>query len=570
MTTTRWLGIGRVLVLAVVGLLAMGGRAVAQDPIRAALENALAGGGANIPNLPPQGAWGEIINVTDRWMVVQNHAGQQFPIAFEDIQEFLVRWPSAIEEISPQALIEAVGTRHALDRSPSVYKAGNPLKLLLAGYSGARNTGGDVRVEEMIRQIRHVLGDDNLELTLTTVDPKLTAGYFRTVKQVALPTTEVTRGDIAVRVAATGTVEPINPVEIKSKAGGAIIRMPVEVGSVVKPKELLAQIDPRDVKNRFDQAMADDVVTAATLVKAMRDQARNDTLFARKVITISEHESTKSTVATARAEMVNRRTNLDIARQNLEDATIEAPIGGTIVSRPVTLGSIVTPATGNANGTTMMTIADLSRVRMRVTIDEVEMGNVRVGQTASVAVDAFPDHKFNGVIEKVEPQAVVTQGVTFFPVQVTIDNREGLLMPGMNGEVTIKAADLANVTQIPIDAIRATNELAPVARMFAIPVDTLMGQLRRDLVASEGTAGIPGRYVIVAKADGTYEMRLVKLGPTDLRVQQVLDGVKEGEKLVLLGSIITSRPAVPPKLVIAENMRRGASATNAPMSAGPA
>ncbi len=86
------------------------------------------------------------------------------------------------------ALIEAVGTRHALDRSPSVYEAGNPLKLLLAGYSGARNTGGDVRVEEMIRQIRHVLGDDNLELTLTTVDPKLTAGYFRTVKQVELPT----------------------------------------------------------------------------------------------------------------------------------------------------------------------------------------------------------------------------------------------------------------------------------------------------------------------------------------------------------------------------------------------
>lgn len=109
MTTTRWLGIGRVLGLAVVGLLAVGQRASAQDPIRAAMEEALGGGGANIPSLPPQGAWGEIINVTDRWMVVQNHAGQQFPIAFEDIQEFLVRWPSAIEEISPQALIEAVG-----------------------------------------------------------------------------------------------------------------------------------------------------------------------------------------------------------------------------------------------------------------------------------------------------------------------------------------------------------------------------------------------------------------------------------------------------------------------------
>jgi HlyD family secretion protein len=365
-------------------------------------------------------------------------------------------------------------------------------------------------------------------------------------------------------VQATGTVEPINPVEIKSKAGGAIIKLPVEVGSVVKAREQLAQIDPRDVKNKLDQAQADDVVTAATLQKALRDQARNDTLFARKVITIAEQQQTKSTLASAQADMVNRRAQLDIARQNLEDATIEAPIGGTIITRPVTLGSIVTPATGSANGTTLMSIADLSRVRMRVTIDEVEMGNIRVGQTASVAVVAFPDHTFNGVIEKVEPQAVVTQGVTFFPVQITIDNREGLLMPGMNGEVTIKAADLTNVVQVPIDAIRATNELAPVSRMFSIPVDTLAGQLRRDLVASDGTSGIPGRYVVVAKPDGTYEMRLVKLGPTDLRVQQVIDGVKEGEKVLLLGSIITSRPPVPPKLVIAENMRRGAAATNAP------
>ncbi len=86
------------------------------------------------------------------------------------------------------ALIETAGTRHALDRSPSVYKAGDPLKLLLAGYVGTRNTGADVRVEEMIRQFRHVLGDDNLELSIMTVNEKLSAGYFRTVRQIEMPT----------------------------------------------------------------------------------------------------------------------------------------------------------------------------------------------------------------------------------------------------------------------------------------------------------------------------------------------------------------------------------------------
>jgi polysaccharide pyruvyl transferase WcaK-like protein len=90
--------------------------------------------------------------------------------------------------IATDGLIEAAGTRYALDKSPAKYKPGAPLKLFFAGYSGTRNTGADVRVEEMIRQVRHVLGDDDIELTISTVDPKLTAGYFRTVKQVELPT----------------------------------------------------------------------------------------------------------------------------------------------------------------------------------------------------------------------------------------------------------------------------------------------------------------------------------------------------------------------------------------------
>ena len=116
-------------------------------------------------------------------------------------------------------------------------------------------------------------------------------------------------------------------------------------------------------------------------------------------------------------------------------------------------------------------------------------------------------------------------------------------MPGMNGEVTIKAADLKNVLQVPIDAIRATNELAPVSRMFSMPVDTLTNQLRRDLVATRRQDGDSwplrgGRSC----PNNTYEMRLVKLGPTDLKVVQVIDGLKEGDKVVTLGAIIAARP----------------------------
>lgn len=374
-----------------------------------------------------------------------------------------------------------------------------------------------------------------------------------------LPTIAVGRGDISVRVQATGVVEPINPVEIKSKAGGVVIEEPVEVGSKVNRGDLLAQIDPRDVRNAFEQALADDVVTAMEMERALRDRTRKDSLFKYKVISQASWDSTKAAIATATSNLVSRRATLDLRRQSLEDATVRAPISGTIVSRPVTQGQIVTAATSANGGTTLMSLADLGRVRMRVTIDEVEMANIRVGLPATVAIDAFPDHPFNGVIEKIEPQAVVTQGVTFFPIMVSIDNREGLLMPGMNGEVIVRSADLKDVLQVSIDAIRATNELAPVSRMFNIPVDTLIGQLRRDLVSSEGTTGIPGRYAVVKMPDNSWEMRLVRLGPSDLKVVQILEGLKEGDQVLALGTILASKPATPPKLQIASNMQRGAS-----------
>jgi polysaccharide pyruvyl transferase WcaK-like protein len=96
--------------------------------------------------------------------------------------------PDRALQVAMDALIEAAGTRYALDRSPSTYKPGSPLKLLFAGYVGTRNTGADVRVEEMIRQFRTILGDDNLELAIMTVNEELSAGYFRTVKQIEMPT----------------------------------------------------------------------------------------------------------------------------------------------------------------------------------------------------------------------------------------------------------------------------------------------------------------------------------------------------------------------------------------------
>ncbi|MEO6877501.1 MAG: biotin/lipoyl-binding protein, partial [Gemmatimonadaceae bacterium] len=115
-------------------------------------------------------------------------------------------------------------------------------------------------------------------IPLILIATSLVACQAKTTTVSSLPTTAVTRGDVNVRVAATGVVEPINPVDVKSKASGMIIQLPVEVGSLVKKSDLLAQVDPRDVKNEYDQAVADDVVSNASLQAALRDRARKDSL----------------------------------------------------------------------------------------------------------------------------------------------------------------------------------------------------------------------------------------------------------------------------------------------------
>ena len=146
---------------------------------------------------------------------------------------------------------------------------------------------------------------------VASVAGALAACKAKTTGPAPLPAATVSRGDITVRVQATGSVEPINPVDVKSKAQGMILRMPVEVGTRVEKGALIAQIDPRDVKNQFDQAMADDVVSAATLNKVLRDQSRKDSLFVVHVITAAEHDSSRSATAAARSDMVSKRAKRD-------------------------------------------------------------------------------------------------------------------------------------------------------------------------------------------------------------------------------------------------------------------
>jgi len=296
----------------------------------------------------------------------------------------------------------------------------------------------------------------------------------------AIPTEAVEKRDIQVTVDATGTVEPIDLVEVKSKASGQIVKMPVEVGTVVKTGDLLAQVDPVDVRNQYNQSRAALAAAQAKVTVSSAQKKRAEDLFGSGVITAPEHESAVIDYANSQSALVAARTNMDLARARLEDATVRAPIAGTVLSQAVAVGQVIASATSSVSGgTTLLTMADLSRIRVRVMVSETDVGNVQAGQPASVSVDAFPNRSFQGMVEKIEPQAVVDQSVTSFPVLVSLENPGGVLLPGMNGEVTILVAQRNDVLAVPMDAVRSVREVPAIAVALGLDADSVRAQLTR-------------------------------------------------------------------------------------------
>jgi HlyD family secretion protein len=305
----------------------------------------------------------------------------------------------------------------------------------------------------------------------------------------------VRRGSLIIRAEATGNVEPVRKVEVKSKASGEILRLHADVGDQVTRGTLLAEIDPRDVRNNYNQVEANLEVARARLEIAVAQLERSNQLLAANVITQQEHENARLDNTNAQAELVRAQTNFELAQLQLNDVSIRAPMDGTIIQKNVEEGVVIQSASQNVSGgTALFLMADLGEMQVRTLVDETDMGMLRSDQPASVSVEAFPNQSFDGVIEKIEPQAVVEQNVTMFPVIVSLDNSSGLLKPGMNAEVEIFIDEARDVLLVPNNAIVRAEDVGPAAMALGLDVGSL------DLTAFASADG--GSRTFTARAGG--------------------------------------------------------------------
>ena len=356
----------------------------------------------------------------------------------------------------------------------------------------------------------------------------------------------VERGPMVRSVVATGKVEPITKVEIKSKANGIIERLSVDVDHHVEPGQVLAELDKETLRARLREARANleaaraahsaaeaqaakhDIEAEApdvAFAKAAFDRARSlneqklvsqesldqarttyDQALNRQRAAASQALIGRAKVNEARAQIAQAEAALERADEELANATIKAPIRGTVLTRDVEIGSPVSSILNlGANASLVMTIGDIQQVFVRGKVDEADIGLVRLGMSTRITTESFRDKVFHGKVTQISPIGIEKDNVTTFEVEVSIDNPGQELKANMTANAEIVLEERLDTLIVPEAAISYDAKKDASVEVA-------------DPTADTGRRRVP-----------------VKLGIGNGTKTEVLEGVTAGQKVVLPG-----------------------------------
>jgi len=304
----------------------------------------------------------------------------------------------------------------------------------------------------------------------------------------------VEKGDIARSVVATGKIEPLTKVEVKSKASGIVEKIYVDAGAKVKEGQLLAELDKEqlqaavaEARANLEAAQAAQEAAEATYQKnlvdaqgpdvpflkkdmdrahesytqglialnVMQDAEKNYELALNKQVSAARNaDMSKAQVAQAKAQIAQAKAALDDAEENLHYATITSPMDGVVLSKDVEVGDAVSSILVlGSQATLVMTLGDTSEVYVLGKVDEADIGKVYLGQSAHIVVESFKDKVFQGKVTKIAPLGVEKDNVTTFEVRVSIQNATGELRANMSANAEIILEEKKNVLLVPEGAV---------------------------------------------------------------------------------------------------------------------
>jgi HlyD family secretion protein len=355
---------------------------------------------------------------------------------------------------------------------------------------------------------------------------------------------KVERLDLARSVVATGKIQPVTQVEIKSKASGIIQKLPFNVGDVVRRGQVICELDQNDLLPALRQQQAALHVAEANLRSAQadyerykvdakgadlpflkRDMDRAHTLFTNGLIAQSARDeadknyqiaanqqesaaanlgSAKAAIARAQAALEQQQAAVAAAEENLRNATIFSPIDGVVLSRDSEVGTAVSSILQvGSSATTIMTVGDLNEVYVKGKVDESDVGHVYLGQPARIKIESFKDQPFTGKVTKISPMGVEKDNVTTFEVRVSISNDRHILKAQMSANAEIVLEEHKGVLAIPEGAVLYNKD-----RSTAVEIPDAINETGKRKLA-------------------------VKLGISNGAKTEILNGLKEGQQVIL-------------------------------------
>ena len=305
-----------------------------------------------------------------------------------------------------------------------------------------------------------------------------------------------------------------------------------EVGDFINKGFVLGQIDQRTPKNILDQSKSDLDAAKVRLSNAESQYDRGKELHDNGSISDKEYEDIQENFAQAKSTLVRTEVTFENAKIALDDTVVRSPVEGTVISRPVEVGQVISsPTSAVGGGTLLMTMADLSKVRVRALVDEIDVGKVSIGQSVSIKVAAYRDKEFYGVVAKVEPLARIEQNVTTFPVLIDINNDENLLLLGMNTDVVIEILNEEVSLSVPSMSLRTRKDIYSAASIVNMPKETVDTFLLNK-VSGENF----NKFIVIKDSRNGPELTWVQIGISDLSNVQILNGLDSGDTVYILPS----------------------------------
>lgn len=340
---------------------------------------------------------------------------------------------------------------------------------------------------------------------------------------ISLKTVSLKTADVVNSVTATGTVEPMDTIQVGTQVSGLVSKIYVDFNSEVKKGQLLAELDKNNLQESVNSALSQYNAAKNDLDYNTLNYNRQNNMFKAGVISKAEYEQAYNQMVNAKLVLQQRETALKQARTNLGYANIYAPIDGIVLRKAVEEGQTVTASMSTP---TLFALAkDITQMQVNADVDEADIGSVKVNQRVSFTVDAYPDEVFEGIVSQIRLNPTTTSNVVTYKVIIKVDNADKKLLPGLTATITIYTKELKNVNALPAAAVNFSPDVTLLAAYYQENnIEKAIPEIRQNTKTE--------KFIWVLLADRSLEQRKITVGESDGINVEIISGLAGSEKVI--------------------------------------